>query len=234
MEISAGMAAPKPGQGPGPREGRPVTISVYCSGSILKGAADDKKLCWSDVERLEVAKGAAPHEIVFLNPDDPITDPTNTLGQFGRDMYQVMVASVVIVDARERRGLGIGVEMTAASLLGTPVIVVAPRNSKYRADELEYRGVLVRDYVHPHVAALAAGIVDDFAAAGELLPELAPGKAREPHHVPGWLTEAITEYRDHVLPGDPPMLAALERLGRGRGPLGGEEPAIHAIEEGTR
>ncbi|TDE36415.1 hypothetical protein [Actinomadura sp. 6K520] len=189
-----------------------MTISIYCSGSIMKGAADEKKLCWSDIERLEVAKGAAPHEVVFLNPDDPITDPSNTLGQFGRDMYQVMVATTVVVDARERRGIGIGVEMSAAALLGTPIIVVAPRNSKYRTDELEYRGVLVRDYVHPHVAALASAVVDDFVRAGELLPELASQKARDVHHMPHWLDEAITEYRDNVLPGDPPMLAALERL----------------------
>lgn len=189
-----------------------MIISIYCSGSIMKGASDEKKLCWSDIERLEVAKGASPHEVVFLNPDDPITDPTNTLGQFGRDMYQVMVATAVVVDARERRGIGIGVEMSAAALLGTPIVVVAPRNSKYRADELEYRGVLVRDYVHPHVAALASAVVDDFAAAGEMLAELAPRKVRDVHHMPQWLDEAITEYRDNVLPGDPPMLAALERL----------------------
>ncbi|MFA1538273.1 hypothetical protein [Actinomadura monticuli] len=189
-----------------------MTISIYCSGSIMKGTADEKKLCWSDIERLEVAKGASPDEVVFLNPDDPITDPSNTLGQFGRDMYQVMVASAVVVDARERRGIGIGVEMSAAALLGTPIVVVAPRNSKYRADELEYRGVLVRDYVHPHVAALASAVVDDFVAAGEMLAELAPRKARDVHHMPRWLDEAITEYRDNVLPGDPPMLAALERL----------------------
>ncbi|MFG2018736.1 hypothetical protein [Actinomadura geliboluensis] len=189
-----------------------MIISIYCSGSIMKGASDEKKLCWSDIERLEVAKGASPHEVVFLNPDDPITDPSNTLGQFGRDMYQVMVATAVVVDARERRGIGIGVEMSAAALLGTPIVVVAPRNSKYRADELEYRGVLVRDYVHPHVAALASAVVDDFVAAGEALAELAPLKARDVHHMPPWLDEAITEYRDNVLPGDPPMLAALERL----------------------
>jgi len=198
-----------------------MTISVYCSGSIMKGVSDEKKLCWSDVERREVAKGAAPHEVVFLNPDDPITDPSNTLGQFGRDMYQVMLATAVVVDARERRGIGIGVEMTAAALLGTPIIVVAPRNSKYRSDELEYRGVLVRDYVHPHVAALATAVVDDFLAAGRLLPEVASEKTSQARHMPDWLDHAITEYRDNVLPGDPPMLAAVERL-RGR-PFAGSQ-----------
>ncbi|MFI0355146.1 hypothetical protein [Actinomadura sp. 9N407] len=192
-----------------------MTISVYCSGSISKGASDEKKLCWSDIERFEVAKGAAPHEIVFLNPDDPITDPENTLGQFGRDMYQVMVASAIIVDARERRGLGIGVEMTAAAILGTPLIVVAPRNSKYRADELEYRGVRVRDYVHPHVAALATEVTEDFVHAGEALVRHARPSAPSARPLPEWLDRAVTEYRTNVLPGDPPMQEALRRLEAG-------------------
>lgn len=178
----------------------------------MKGVSDERKLCWSDAERAAVATGAAPREVVFLNPDDPITDPRNTLGQFGRDMYQVMVATAVIVDARERRGIGIGVEMTAAALLGTPIIVVAPRNSKYRADELEYRGALVQDYVHPHVATLATAVTDDFVAAGEKLAEHAHEKKTEWPPMPEWLDRAITEYRDNVLPGDPPMRAALERL----------------------
>jgi hypothetical protein len=26
-------------------------LSIYCSGSIMKGSVDEKKLCWTDVER---------------------------------------------------------------------------------------------------------------------------------------------------------------------------------------
>lgn len=187
-----------------------MTLSVYCSGSIMKGTADEKKLCWTDEERARVREGAK-QRVVFLNPDDPITDPTNTLGQFGRDMYQVMVATAVIVDARERRGLGIGVEMAAAATLGTPVIVVAPRNTKYRADVLNYRGSTVHDYVHPHVATLASSVVDDFFTAGLVLLELTP---QDPSHAqaPVWLSRAIDEYRLRVLPHDVPMLEALQDL----------------------
>ncbi|GAB1820029.1 hypothetical protein [Herbidospora sp. RD11066] len=191
-----------------------MVLSVYCSGSIMKGASDEKKLCWSDLERAEVSKGAAPYEIVFLNPDDPITDPSNTVGQFGRDMYQVMMSTAVIVDARERRGLGIGVEMAAAAAFGTPVIVVAPRNSKYRSDVVEYRGATVVDYIHPHVHSLAAAVVEDFIDAGEALKKQ---KRRDGHHrhsvPPGWLDRAITEYTTNVLPDDAPMLNALRRMG---------------------
>jgi hypothetical protein len=188
-----------------------VKLSIYCSGSILKGSTDEKKLCWTDVERHEVNKGASPHEVVFLNPDDPITDPSNTLGQFGRDMYQVKVATAVIVDARERRGLGIGVEMAAAVTFGTPVIVVAPRNSKYRSDALQYRGVTVNDYVHPHVASLATRVVDDFLTAGEVLAGL-PGRHANSNGSQ-WLESAVREYCSNVLPHDRPMQTALAALG---------------------
>ncbi|HWO61699.1 MAG TPA: hypothetical protein VNO31_16865 [Umezawaea sp.] len=189
-----------------------MIASVYCSGSIVKGVNDDKKLCWGDIEKKQVEEGANPFEVVFLNPDDPITDPGNVLGQFGRDMYQVSVASVVIVDARERRGLGIGVEMAAAASLGTPVVVVAPRNSKYRSDTLEYRGVTINDYVHPHVASLAVEVVDDFTEAGVVLRRL-PRKSTVPSADVAWLRDSIGEYVDNVLAHDPPMLEALHRLG---------------------
>lgn len=190
-------------------------LSVYCSGSISKGALDQRKLCWTDEERRQVLHGAAPHRVVFLNPDDPITDPDNTLGQFGRDMYQVMIASAVIVDARERRGIGIGVEMAAASALNTPVIVVAPRNSLYRSDLLEYRGTTVKNYVHPHVASLATHVVDDFAQAGEALRQL-EREPRDPPSAPEWLSLAISEYQTKVLARDRPMMLALQELGTAR------------------
>ncbi|MFG1814206.1 hypothetical protein ACGFIF_10615 [Kribbella sp. NPDC049174] len=190
-----------------------VARSVYCSGSIVKGTAEANRLCWTDNERDEVRQGASPREVVFLNPDDPITDPDNTLGQFGRDMYQVMLASAVIVDARERRGLGIGVEMAAAAAFDTPVIFVAPRNSKYRSDLLEYRGASVKNYVHPHVASLANCVVDDFFDAGQALDRLDDARDVTQRRMPDWLRGAIEEYSTNLLQKDRYMLAALHDLG---------------------
>lgn len=175
----------------------------------MKGAGDEKKLCWTKAEKGQVQEAASPHDVLFLNPDDPITDPDNVLGQFGRDMYQIAVADAVIVDARERRGLGVGVEMAAAAAMGTTIIVVAPANSKYRADELHYRGAVVTNYIHPHVAALATHVVGDFTAAGWALTATV-GRKRTPYNCLPWLDEAIAEYCDNVLPHDAPMLAALE------------------------
>ncbi|RPE40976.1 hypothetical protein EDD90_4050 [Streptomyces sp. Ag109_O5-1] len=189
-----------------------MLLSVYCSGSIAKGAGDEKKSYWTEVEKDAVRQSVNPYDVAFLNPDDPIVDPANVLGQFGRDMYQVMIADAVIVDARERRGLGIGVELAAAVALGTPVIVVAPRNSKYRLDELSYRGVTVTDYIHPHLASLASYVVESFSEAGQALVKTV-GEKSPPTRRPKWLDPAIKEYCDNMLQNDPPMLAAQELLG---------------------
>jgi len=178
----------------------------------MKGNGDQKKLYWTDREREQVRSGASALEVVFLNPDDPIADPTNTLALFGRDMYQIKVAHAIIVDGRERRGLGIGVEMAAAATFGTPVIAVVPRNSLYRQDELEYLGATVKDYVHPHISALATMVVDDFAAAGAALAVNHKRPVTDVA-VPGWLDRAIDEYCSKVLPDDAPMIEALERIG---------------------
>jgi hypothetical protein len=188
-----------------------VPLSIYCSGSIKKGPNDHTGPLWGDEERASVQAGAG-QPVVFLNPDDPIVDPGNTLGQFGRDMYQVMIATAVVVDARVRRGIGVGVEMAAAGILGTPVIVVAPKNSQYRKDSLHYRGVSVTDYVHPHVAVIASAVVDDFESAGQKLAGL-PRSVPADHELPIWLSQALAEYTHVILPCDQPMLEAVRKLG---------------------
>jgi hypothetical protein len=76
---------------------------------------------------------------------------------------------------------------------------------------------VVTSYVHPHIASIATGIVDDFHEAGRVLAEL-PGHDRPAGAVPDWLMPAVGEYRENVLPGDAPMLEALAALGIPRDP----------------
>lgn len=187
-----------------------MLVTIYCSGSIQKGTPDPNKLCWTDTERKILAEAAQPQQVRFLNPDDPVTDPNNTLGLFGRDMYQVQSADFVVADARQRRGIGIGVEMLAAKLFGTPLVAVAPHNSEYRKDRLTYRGVTVDNYVHFHLASVADIIVDDFAAAGEWIRDYdLSSPATKTKQV---VFDAIAEYETNLLPKDGPMLAVLEEL----------------------
>lgn len=188
-------------------------ITVYCSGSIAKGKSDNLKLCWTDQERAELAEAALPCNIHFLNPDDPAVDLTNVEAMFGRDMYQAGIADFVVVDARERRGIGIGVEMMASRLLGSGLIVVAPPNSYYRKDHLEYRGGTVDNYVHPHVAILADAVVDSFQSAGDWIAQH-HNEPPAPKNTEAVL-KAIEAYKRDLLPRDLPMQQTLNNLGPG-------------------
>ncbi len=187
-----------------------MRVKIYCSGSIIKGKADAKKLCWTDRERNELRDAASPIEIDFLNPDDPMSDLGNTEALFGRDMYQVQIADFVVVDARERRGIGIGIEIMASRVFGTPLLAVAPRGSYYRMGRVEYRGSVVEDYVHPHLASLADAIVGSFAEAGAWIAENDGRALAKPiEH----LESCIKRYTDELLPSDAPMKRLLERGG---------------------
>jgi len=176
---------------------------VYCSGSIQKGPADNKKLCWSDTERAMVSKGADPVQIDFLNPDDPVADLDDHLALFGRDMFQIQQCDVVIIDARERRGIGIGVELLAGRHFSRAVIGVLPPSSYYRQSNIVYRGGFAKNYVHPHFISLLDAYVDDFTAAGRWIRDELP--TFRPNPGASTLDLAIEAYKKRLLPHDEPM-----------------------------
>jgi hypothetical protein len=181
-----------------------MSICIYCSGGIQKGAADNAKLCWTVAEKSTLANALYPIEVRFLNPDDPVANMTDTEALFGRDLYQVQIADFVVVDARERRGIGIGIEMLASRIMDTPLVVVAPSNTHYRKDELTYRGSTVNNYIHPHLRHLADVVVENFDLAGRWIKGYldCPTKLKT-HSV---LYDAIEAYRTNLLPVDSPML----------------------------
>jgi hypothetical protein len=188
-----------------------MLVTVYCSGSIQKGPSDNgKKLYWTDVERHSLTEAAHPLNVRFLNPDDTAEDLSDTLALFGRDMYQVQYADFVVVDARERRGIGIGIEMVASKVFGTPLIVVSPIDTHYRKSKVDYRGSSVNDYIHPHLYGLADAVVDNFAAAGAWMKHYIEHPTKPKGN--DVLFKAIDEYKTRMLPNDPPMLEILREM----------------------
>lgn len=64
-------------------------------------------------------------------------------------MLQVFSSNIVFVDARDRRGLGVGAEMMWAKVNKIPVVTWAPRNSHYHKDQTTILGVTVANFIHP-------------------------------------------------------------------------------------
>jgi hypothetical protein len=81
---------------------------------------------------------------------------------------------------------------------------VAPRNSYYRSDEIEYRGSSVKNYVHPHLQGLADAVVDDFMSAGMWIKNYLSNPITIKTEQA--IAEAIEAYKSRILPLDKEML----------------------------
>jgi hypothetical protein len=188
------------------------TVAIYCCGGILKGPADKEKLVWSSVERKVISDILSPNKVVFLNPDERSDDITNAFTVFGRDHFQISVCDFVVADLRQKRGIGVGIEMLSAKLQGKPLVAVAPPNSHYRRSSLEYLGGKVDDYVHAHLFGIADVIIDDFESAGKWIKQFLenPKKIKDSSVI----KQAMSAYKEQQLNKDTHMLNALKQLGK--------------------
>lgn len=105
-------------------------IAIYLAGSIKK---DHEKAdsYWTEADMNLLRSELHAYEVFFLNPAFRSDDLSDQRSVFGRDMTQVYCADFVFVDARDRRGLGVGAEMMWAKCNRIPVISWVPKDSHY-------------------------------------------------------------------------------------------------------
>jgi septum formation protein len=135
---------------------------IYLSGGIKKDA-DERKVCWS-VEDRETIRDVIGGDVEFL---DPQRNPErhDPFAAFGLDLKDVKGADVIIVDGREKRGIGVGAEMLAAKIWRKPVVAIAPKNGHYRRDLLKHFGQDIEDWRHPFIFGLSDAMVESVEEA---------------------------------------------------------------------
>ncbi len=137
-------------------------ITIYLSGGIKKGKNDEKKSCFDDTIKSQLSEKLKNYEIHFLDPNDAPPNLSDAKAVFGCDLLRVKLSDFVIVDAREKRGIGVGQEMLFAKLNKIPVISVAPKNSHYLRENLEYLGQILDEFTHPFIFGPSDAIVGTF------------------------------------------------------------------------
>lgn len=135
-------------------------IAIYLAGSIKKEHETSNDSYWSESDMLVLKTGLSPREVSFLNPAFRSDDLSDQRSVFGRDMLQVFCSDIVFVDARERRGLGVGAEMMWAKLHKRPLIILAPKNSHYHKSDTTFLDTPLKDWIHPFVESLSDVIVE--------------------------------------------------------------------------
>ena len=177
-------------------------IAIYFAGSIQKGHEQNDSF-WTPDDLAYLTHALAPSAVALLNPAVRTDDLSDQKSVFGRDMTQVYSADIVFVDARHRRGLGVGAEMMWAKLHKIPVITLCPRNSHYRKDITPILGVSVSDWVHPFVESLSDALVHDLPESIPLIRAFVSG-TRTPKGLE-YIEAAMHHYRVTQLPQDTPM-----------------------------
>jgi hypothetical protein len=109
-----------------------MPISIYLAGNIVKNHEKESALVWTSEHQQKLSQALAPIDLHFLNPAERSDDLSDQKSVFGRDLTQVFLADVTLVDVRERRGLGVGAEMMWSKMNGRVVIGWAPENRAFR------------------------------------------------------------------------------------------------------
>ncbi len=179
------------------------SIAIYLSGSIRKGEKDSNKICWEKEDKDFIRNELEGWEVMLLDPQSRGDDLSDHISVFGRDMTQVANCDFVLVDGRQKRGVGVGMEMLMAKMRGIPVVSVIPKNSHYHRDKVDYLGQTVRNFTHPAFYAISDHIAEDLASAMAWVKE----QLMDPRPVKGLhvVEDAMKRYRETQLEKDKKM-----------------------------
>ncbi len=185
-------------------------VAIYLAGAIQKGH-ESVKSHWCEKSKDRIRR-ALPHlEVIFLDPQERKDDLGDSFTTFGRDLLQVTTADIIFVDARDRRGLGVGAEMMWAKVLKKPLLIWAPENSHYNRRDTSLLGVPLKEFIHPFVYTLADQLVED-PEEGALWIERYLNGDHPPIKGSDVVYEAMDAYRDTQLESDLPMKELLDKL----------------------
>lgn len=179
-------------------------IAIYLAGSIQKGHENVNESYWSSSEMSLLKDKLNTYEIIFLNPGFRTDDLSDQFSVFGRDMLQVFSSDIVFVDARNRRGLGVGAEMMWAKINNIPVVTWTPKNSHYHKEQTTVLGREVSNFIHPFVESLSDKIVENLTEGALWIAQVMSNPNIEIKGI-SHIGAAMQHYRDRQLHLDQPM-----------------------------
>lgn len=181
-----------------------MKIAIYLAGTIKKGHEKVNESYWTEADIAAIIQGLEGHDVSILNPAFRADDLSDQHSVFGRDMLQVFSSHVVFVDARDRRGLGVGAEMMWAKINKIPVVTWAPKESHYHKTEANILGTIVPHFIHPFVEGLSDKIVETVEEGVKWIREDLPYASNKIKGIE-YIGAAIDHYKKKGLPKDEPM-----------------------------
>lgn len=131
-------------------------ISIFLSGSMSKKANfEGTNNTWSSSSALFLSS-SLQFPVDIRNPISIDVDECDSRNRFLADIGMLLGCDLVIVEASEKRGIGVGVEMALARWFKIPLYVISPLNSHYNriTSNMEH-------WIHPFILELADKVFDD-------------------------------------------------------------------------
>lgn len=179
-------------------------IAIYLAGSIKKDHEKSEESFWTDEDMDCIKIALYNYEISFLNPAFRTDDLSDQRSVFGRDMLMVFSSNFVFVDARNRRGLGVGAEMMWSKVNKIPLITWAPKNSHYNKDKATILDVPVANFIHPFVESLSDKVVENLEEGAKWIHFVTSNPTVEIKGIQS-IGSAMQHYKDSQLHRDRPM-----------------------------
>ncbi|MFY0646691.1 hypothetical protein [Sulfitobacter geojensis] len=151
---------------------------IYLSGSIRKGEEDARSddYFWID-DDVETLVQNIQAEVEILNPALTRIDRSDTRLNFGCDLFLVSISTLIVVDLRRKKGIGVGAELMLADQLNIPTFGILGRSSEYQKDVLtNLSGQDIEDWTHPFAEGLCDELFDTVEAACARLSQLIKGE----------------------------------------------------------
>lgn len=140
---------------------------IYLSGSIRKGEEDSRSddYFWTD-DDVDMLVQNIQAEVEILNPALTKIDRSDTRLNFGCDLFLVSISTLIVVDLRRKKGIGVGAELMLADQLKVPTFGILGQSSEYQKDVLtNLSGQDIEDWTHPFAEGLCDELFDNVGAA---------------------------------------------------------------------
>lgn len=134
-------------------------IHIFLSGSVHKGSEDKREsnFFWSHKDEYILKEGITLAEVIILNPNTITIPKWEFKDRYISDLEMVLKSDVMIVDARTKKGIGVGAEMMIAHYETIPVYSIATPESHYRK-EISITESKQIEWIHPFVFGLSHSI----------------------------------------------------------------------------
>jgi hypothetical protein len=141
-----------------------MIIRLFLSGSVRKeGDTRSEDNYWRSEDEEYLTDALSIYELDFLNPNDVNIDRSKSIDRFYADIKMLLDSDVVLIDARTRKGLGVGAELMMAKYENIPVLALCPDYSEYRKG----------DSIHAFIAGLSMRVCDSLADVADEIHRLA-------------------------------------------------------------